>query len=236
MNEIKLSKRLQAVADAVPEGASLADIGSDHAYLPCFLSLAGKIRAAIAGEVAVGPYSSAKSQVDRLHLGDVVSVRLGDGLEVIRQGEVDVVVIAGMGGPLIADILQRGKEKLSAVRRLVLQPNVEAEGVRTWLVDHGWELRHESILEEDGHIYEILTAEPGNPHRPYVGTGRQGLLYGPFLMKERNSVFLKKWRLQLRHWKKIEKQMIQAAETEQLVQKKRQLRKRIAETEELLNE
>ncbi|HEX7064292.1 MAG TPA: tRNA (adenine(22)-N(1))-methyltransferase TrmK [Bacillales bacterium] len=235
MNKLKLSKRLDTVARAIPAGATAADIGSDHAYLPCYLCLENRISKAVAGEVAEGPYHSALSQVRKWNLTDRISVRKGDGLEVITPGEVDVVAIAGMGGKLIADILERGQSKLSGVSRLVIQPNVAGETVRLWFMTHGWRLRDETILEEDGKIYEVLVAERGDGHSPYRMAGEAGLRYGPFLMKEQNAAFRKKWRAEIAKWQRIEEQLAHAGETQEIMERKKRLRKKIDETEEILN-
>jgi tRNA (adenine22-N1)-methyltransferase len=233
MNEFRLSKRLETVASFIPKGAKLADIGSDHAYLPCYAYLHGYITKAVAGEVADGPLRSAKQQVERTGLKDVISVRKGDGLEVIKPGEVDCITIAGMGGTLIANILEAGKDKLSGVKRLILQPNVGAHIVRKWLMDHDWELIAERILEEEGKIYEVLVAEKGDGKRPYENIEEE-LLLGPFLLKEKNDVFLKKWRHELAHWKQIYRQLNEKAETESAVAKKRELEKKMKMVEEAL--
>jgi tRNA (adenine22-N1)-methyltransferase len=233
MNEFRLSKRLQTVASFIPKGAKLADIGSDHAYLPCYAYLHGYITQAVAGEVADGPLRSAKQQVERTGLKDVISVRKGDGLEVIQPGEVDCITIAGMGGTLIANILESGKDKLSGVKRLILQPNVGAHIVRKWLMDHDWELIAERILEEEGKIYEVLVAEKGDGKRPYVNIETE-LLLGPFLLKEKNDVFFKKWNNELAHWKQIVRQLKEKAETESAIAKKRELEKKIKIVKEAL--
>ena len=158
---VKLSKRLQTIADYVTKGSVVADIGSDHALLPVYLLQSGKCVSAIAGELNAGPYHAAKKQAASACLSHVLNVRQGDGLFVLTgKGEADTVTIAGMGGSLMRDILEAGRSagKLNGVQRLILQPNVGEEAVRRWLSEHHWFLLEETILEEDGKIYEVLVA------------------------------------------------------------------------------
>ncbi|MGI2293990.1 tRNA (adenine(22)-N(1))-methyltransferase [Paenibacillus sp. GXUN7292] len=158
---VKLSKRLQAIADYVTEGSIVADIGSDHALLPVYLLQNGKCSSAIAGELNAGPFHAAKKQAASAGLSHLLDVRQGDGLSVLTgEGEADTVTIAGMGGNLMRDILEAGRVngKLHGVRKLILQPNVGEEAVRRWLAEHKWYLIEEAIIEEDGKIYEMLVA------------------------------------------------------------------------------
>jgi tRNA (adenine22-N1)-methyltransferase len=205
---VNISNRLRKIAEHVPPGSAVADIGSDHALLPVFLALSGNIRRAVAGEIHDGPLQAARRQVARERLEAVVDVRKGDGLQVLDPGEADCIVIAGMGGHLISSILGEGKEKLDGVSRLVLQPNVGEDQVRQWLRDNSWHLVGEDILEEDGHIYEILVAEPAERHSgAFASLYREMelpggcradeetlLLMGPYLIREASGVFLRKWR------------------------------------------
>lgn len=232
VNELRLSKRLQTVVSFIPKGSVLADIGSDHAYLPCYAYLHGYITKAIAGEVADGPFRSAKQQVEKCGLSHVISVRKGDGLQVVAPNEVDCVTIAGMGGTLISNILEAGKEKLCAVKRLILQPNVGAHIVRKWLLENNWELVDERILEEDGQIYEVLVAERGHPYRPYTQLHVE-LLLGPFLLKERNEAFEKKWMMEMSHWRDVIEQL-KHAKTEEAIKKKQQFIETLRVVEEAL--
>src|SRR5690606_38515575 len=101
-------------------------------------------------------------------LGDVIEVRLANGLAAIETADgVTAVAIAGMGGPLIASILEDGKEKLVGVKRLVLQPNVHAKAIREWAAANGWSIIDEEILKENDKIYEILVLEPSTSHVSY---------------------------------------------------------------------
>ncbi len=187
--ETKLSRRLEAVASYVPQGARLADVGSDHAYLPLFLMEQGRIDFAVAGEVVQGPYQSARQNVEQAGQSDKISVRLANGLAAVElTDQVSTVTIAGMGGRLIADILEAGKDRLVSVERLVLQPNNREDDVRRWLVANDFQLVTEEILEENDKIYEILVAEKGN-----VDLTADQLRFGPYLLEEQSSTFQKKW-------------------------------------------
>lgn len=193
MEKTRLSKRLEAVASFVPEGARIADVGSDHAYLPLFLMESGRIFYAVAGEVVQGPYQSALANVVQAGQKENIKVRLADGLAAIEaEDRIDTITIAGMGGGLIADILQAGKDKLAGVERLILQPNNREDDVRKWLADNSFVLVAETIVEENDKIYEILVAEPGR-----MTLSVQELRFGPFLLEESSPVFQKKWQKEL---------------------------------------
>jgi tRNA (adenine22-N1)-methyltransferase len=205
-----ISKRLQTIARYCPQGARVADIGSDHALLASYLLVQGIASFVIAGELNEGPYQAALRQIQTLVSRDRASVRKGDGLSVLRPGEVDAVCIAGMGGQLIVSILTAGADKLEGVQRLILQPNVGEELVRRWLLENGWQLVAESILEEDGIIYEILVAERGEPAKPYEGKERsleELLRIGPFLWEEKSPILLKKWRQERDKWQRVLSQL-----------------------------
>lgn len=234
MNTDILSARLGAVARFVPRGSKLADIGSDHAYLPCFLAKKGMVPFAIAGEVVFGPFESARKQVQAEGLTSKITVRMGDGLDVLEHGEVDCITIAGMGGALITSILERGKEKLTAIKRLILQPNISAISIRKWLLNNNWELVEEEILEEDGKIYEILVAERGEPLKPYGTKLETELLLGPFLLKKKQAAFIKKWEIEKATWTKIIKQLEMAAPSSETNQKRQELFQKINWLEEAM--
>ncbi|MDU0201663.1 tRNA (adenine(22)-N(1))-methyltransferase [Paenibacillus sp. MAH-36] len=219
---VKLSKRLQMIADRVPVGSKVADIGSDHALLPTFLAQQGMIVFAVAGEVNPGPFEAATRQVLESGLSKKISVRSGDGLAVIEPGEVNVITIAGMGGSLMASILEAGKQKLEGVTHLILQPNVGEDQVRKWLLAEGWNLVAEAILEEDGKIYEILTATAGSAQdknsqealyaeRTLSGgivVSKERLLQmGPYLLEEAPEVWFSKWDSELKKLAMIEGQL-----------------------------
>ena len=184
-----ISKRLELVASFVPQGAILLDVGSAHAYLPIELVERGKIEGAIAGEVVVGPYQSAVKNVEAHGLEEKIYVRLANGLAAFEEADqVSVITIAGMGGRLIATILEEGLQKLANVERLILQPNNREDDLRIWLQDHGFHIVTESILEEAGKFYEILVVEAGQ-----MELSASDVRFGPFLSKEVSPVFVQKW-------------------------------------------
>ena len=184
-----MSKRLELVASLVPQGSILLDVGSDHAYLPIELVERGQIEGAIAGEVVDGPYQSAVKNVEAHGLKEKIQVRLANGLAAFEEADqVSVITIAGMGGRLIATILEEGLDKLASVERLILQPNNREDDLRIWLEDHGFQIVAESILEEAGKFYEILVVEAGEMH-----LSASDLRFGPFLSKEISPVFVQKW-------------------------------------------
>ena len=193
MNSVNLSKRLQVVADYVEKGARLADIGSDHAYLPCYLAQNERIDFAVAGEVVKGPYLNAVNEVTRLELEETVEVRLGDGLRVLKdEDRITAITIAGVGGPLIRRILEEGRQlnKRTGSETLILQPNVNEETVRQYLMNEHYRIVSETIIEENDKIYEIIKAEPTEQKPLYDDLD---LLFGPYLRKEKDPVFIKKW-------------------------------------------
>ncbi|GLC88588.1 tRNA (adenine(22)-N(1))-methyltransferase [Lysinibacillus piscis] len=217
MNAQKLSQRLQTVATFVPTGAIVADIGSDHAYLPCYLVQADIATAAIAGEVVKGPFESAVRQVQKEGLSEKITVRLADGLAAIKlEDHVDTITIAGMGGPLIASILEKHPEKLQTVTRLILQPNIHAKAIREWALSHQWAILDEEIIEEDDKIYEILVLQKGTMQLDEIE-----LLCGPKLIQRKAPAFVKKWQREQENWQRI-LQSIEGAEQTTDIETKRQ--------------
>ncbi|EOH62107.1 tRNA (adenine(22)-N(1))-methyltransferase [Enterococcus mundtii] len=212
MNHTELSKRLETVGRFVPEAARLADIGSDHAYLPVALMLKGKIDFAIAGEVVKGPFESAKRQVMKNGLSERIEVRLANGLEAIeKDDQISAITIAGMGGSLIRDILESGRQnqRLSGEERLILQPNIGEKTLRTWLKENNYQIIAEEIIEENKKIYEISVAEKKEQPIDY---SEKELMFGPFLLEEKNAAFSAKWQRELKQREVILEQLKNASE------------------------
>lgn len=235
MNEVNLSKRLKKVFDYIPKGSKLADIGSDHAYLPCYAVLNKRCVSAIVGEITEGPFNSARSTIRQSGLEGKVEARMGDGLQVLSPNEVDVITIAGMGGSLIASILENGKEKLEGVETLILQPNIGGHQIRNWLDKEGFPLIDEHILEEDGKIYEILIASKANPSNPYSDQKQKELFIGPFLMKHQNEAFKRKWEHEQKNFERILSQLQSAKHTEESTMKIKEVETKLEWIKEVLS-
>lgn len=195
MNEQTLSMRLERVAAQVPAGARLADIGSDHAYLPVALMRRGVLAAAVAGEVALTPFNAAVRTVRENDLQERITVRLANGLEALEpEDAITALSLCGMGGETIRDILQSGKARLSGRERLILQPNGGEQPLRQWLMDNDYRILFEEVLWENRFDYEIIVAERSGP----VVYSEQELFFGPLQMQARSPAFLRKWERMLR--------------------------------------
>lgn len=158
---MELSRRLMAVASAVTEGNRLADIGTDHGYIPIYLILKGIVPSAIAMDVNRGPLDRADAHIREYGLEDKIETRLSDGLAQLDAHETDTIVIAGMGGALMCEILGRGGHVIADGKELILQPQSELFKVRRFLHEHGYRIRSEQIVKEEGKYYFILQAIPG---------------------------------------------------------------------------
>ncbi len=161
VRRLVLSARLAAIAGYIPQGDVLADIGTDHAYLPIAVAERGLCTKVIATDLHKNPYQSACQAVLDSGLDDKIEVRLGDGLKPLQPGEAQTVVLAGMGGGTIVNILANASNVLASVSRLIMQPMADASTLRLWLVSHGWRLYEEQLIKENERIYEILVAVPG---------------------------------------------------------------------------
>ncbi len=181
---MKLSKRLDALAQLVPYGLKVVDVGCDHGFLPCIL-VQKEISPFIIGvDVHKGPYKAACRTVEAYGLTDCVDVRLGDGLLPVKPGEAEVAILAGIGGSTIKDILEQSPLVVEQLKRLILQPMTGEDVVRHWLTSHGWVIVAEEIIAEDGRLYQIIAAEKGQAKKlEDIEVG-----YGPLLIKKRHEL------------------------------------------------
>ena len=158
----ELGARLQAIASLVPDGCRcLADIGTDHGYIPVSLLTEGRIRRSVASDVGRLPLDHARRTAELAGVAaDALDFRLGDGLSVLSPGEADVIVIAGMGGDTIAAILEAAPWSRDGPL-LLLQPMSKAEILRRWLPANGYQVFAERLVQDRGVLYPILTVRGG---------------------------------------------------------------------------
>lgn len=231
MDANKLSQRLKVVADFVPQNSRVADIGSDHAYLPVYLMKQKQIEFGIASEVAKGPLDNAIQEIKAEGLSDRIDTRLADGLLSVQpEDRIDCVTIAGMGGTLIKNILENGKSHLSGDELLILQPNVGEDRLRNWLTNNQYEISDETILREDGHTYEIIVAKKTDKTVKYT---EQEIKFGPFLLKQHSNVFVEKWENEIERIEMVIDQM-NLAKHDKPVDKINSMKKEIEEIKEVL--
>ncbi|MGL4790592.1 MAG: tRNA (adenine(22)-N(1))-methyltransferase [Anaerotignaceae bacterium] len=155
---MEISMRLKTVAAQV-EFETVADIGTDHGYVPIYLLKTGAIKKAIACDVNKGPLMKATENIGKNILSNFIETRLGNGLEPIKENEVETAVIAGMGGMLICDILNNPVSK--TLKQLVVQPQLDIDKVRKHLHNMGFYIKNEEMLIEDGKFYTVINALKG---------------------------------------------------------------------------
>lgn len=193
------SKRLLAIAKAIAQhkqGAILADIGTDHAYLPCFLYDQGVIEKAYACDVAEGPLASSKQTIIANHMEGKIIPLLGNGLDPIVNEDVDMISICGMGGMLMIEILDAHNEMHN--HRFFLQANNGLAELRAYLAGHHFCIIDEDLVEDAHHIYEYMVVEKGE-----MALDEDDLLFGPINRQKKTELFRKKWQFELNVQKKI---------------------------------
>ena len=185
---IKLSDRLHIIAERVEKNKTMADIGTDHGFLPIYLLQSGKCKKAIAADISMPSLSKAIENA-RSILSDNgnFEARQGNGLEVLNCGEADTVVIAGMGGKLIRDILDADLEHTYSFSRFVLQPRIGQGILRKWLCEKGFRIINEDVVYEGSYIPEIITVlspskkKHGHVHclnEAFIGSSAAGSIAG----------------------------------------------------------
>lgn len=192
---MQLSLRLSAIADMVTTGNRLVDVGCDHGYLPVYLIQQKKIPSAIAMDVRKGPLSRAKEHIRQYGLEEYIQTRLSDGLENLKAGEGDTLVIAGMGGPLMERILTDGQSVRDSFSEMILQPQSDIPHFRRFIQSQGFQIVEEKMVEEEGKFYPMMRVVRTCPE----GDGNENLgseaapytleeAFGKFLLKEHNPV------------------------------------------------
>jgi tRNA (adenine22-N1)-methyltransferase len=198
---MKLSKRMEAAAAMVSAGNILADVGTDHGYIPIELVQRGIVPSAIAMDLREGPLSRAREHIKEQGLSERITLRLSDGVSALSRGEADTILIAGMGGELIIRILTDGAEICHSVRELILQPQSVIGEVRRYLRENGYRITDEDMVLEDGKFYPMMRVVPDASAQASAGGVSQTVadLYGPILLRKKHpvlSAFLERERAQ----------------------------------------
>lgn len=186
MKELVLQPRLRLLADMVPDGARLADVGTDHGYLPVFLLQKGRIAGAIASDIVSGPLQHARQTAAEYEV-EGIDFRLCPGLEAIKPEETDTIVIAGMGGETIQAVLEAAPWTKNSGHLLLLQPMTKVEFLRNWLTDNEYAFTDERLVFDKDHLYPVFAVRGGQqlplaPAQQYGGVLLDGdPLYGAYL-------------------------------------------------------
>jgi len=199
MELVKLSKRLLTVANMVTKGNVVADIGTDHGYLPIYLVQNNISENVIAMDVNKGPLNKASINIRQLHLEDKIDIRLSDGLDSLEKDEANTVTVCGMGGKLIAKILESGRNKISPDSELILSPQSEIQQFREYLLKNGYRIVKEDMLLEDGKFYIIIKCKLDSESRQSYNIEFEMLesktvqsdaflKYGKYLLEHKNDI------------------------------------------------
>lgn len=179
-----LSVRLQAIADCVPEGKIVADIGTDHAFLPCELVKTGRIPRAYACDIGQGPLDHARKTLEENNLTEAVDCILSPGLEKV-PADAEVAVIAGMGWMTAKEIMENDLHRLPSFDLIIVQVNREVASLRRWIMEQGFQITAEKLVH-DRYYYQVVCFRKAESPVSYSA---QELLFGPVLMKEKSPVF-----------------------------------------------
>jgi tRNA (adenine22-N1)-methyltransferase len=198
---MKIPNRIVEIASFIPDDCKMIDIGCDHCLLGIYMAKTRNIKNIIASDINPEPLLQAEHNLTKFGLEDTIKIRLGNGLEVIENNEIDTIVISGLGGNKIVEILNE-IEVFDSIKNIVLQPNNNIFEVRSWLTKHKFFISDEKIIEDNNNLYEILLFKKGK--RKY---SKKQLKYGPINLIDQTKLFHKKWNNQIEHLKQILKQL-----------------------------
>ncbi len=246
---LKISQRLKAVAAMVPEGSVLADVGTDHGYVPIYLLEQKKIPGAIAMDIRSGPLARAKEHIADYGMGDYIQTRLSDGVAALTPAEADTILVAGMGGGLVMHILGEGEAVCHAAKHIILQPQSELARVRAWLYLRGYVTEQEDMVKEDGKYYPMFRVhyEPDRECQfqaedekldAWIGEMAEeeqlGFYYGSGLLEMRHPVLKEYLHWEAEICKSIEKGLNKQSESERISARSRELVQQKARNREAL--
>lgn len=214
---VKISERLKTAAALVGAGNVLADVGTDHGYVPIYLLEQRKIPRAIAMDINRGPLERAKEHIRLYGMEDYIETRLSDGVAALVPGEAESILIAGMGGGLVMHILGDGEAVCRGAEELVLQPQSELERVRRFLDTGGYRIEAEEMIKEDGKYYPMMRVHYDPAEGKAVPEKREVFyLYGELLLERRHPVLLEYLEKERRLQEGIVKKLREQPRTEQI--------------------
>jgi len=196
---MKISKRLKVISNFIEDNSNVIDVGCDHALLDIYLFNNKKNIKLIASDVKEGPLLQAKKNIEKY--GCNIKVKLGNGIDTI-ESDTDTIVIAGMGGDTIIDILNNGRDKLDNIKNIVISPQSEWKKTRQFICNLGFYIENEQIIEDSNKFYLIVKFVKGN--KKYTD---KELEYGPILLKEKSNEFIKYYNILLEEKIKIIKKV-----------------------------
>ena len=200
-----LSKRLQAVADMVTPGYVVADVGTDHGYVPIYLVKNNIAPKAYAMDINEGPLQKAKQNIKKEGLEKEIDTILSDGMKGLKPDTAESVIIAGMGGELIVRILKESKVN-DTLSEMVLSPHRDVDLVRTYIIESGWHIERETMTIDAGKYYNVMKIMPGEESKKYNKTE---LMYGRHLLQEKNPILKEYLQKEYNKFKRIHEKMKQ---------------------------
>ena len=227
----RIGKRLHTVASMVPPCHTMADIGTDHGYVPASLALSGQCRHVIASDIAEGPCQAATETRNKYKLHNEMEIRMAPGLQGLRAGEAETVVIAGMGGATIVGILEESPEIAASVKTFVLQPMNAGGLLRRWLAQHGYLIAEEALCKENKHIYNIIKAVRGENKQDLSPLEAE---FGPCILEKKPALWQEYMEGKAEHYRRLLRQMT-ASPSAVNSAKYNDLKKLLAQVDELMN-
>ena len=216
---MELSKRLKAVAELVTPGMRLADVGTDHGYIPIYLTEAGVIPSAIAMDINKGPLERAKEHIREHGLEGKIQTRLSDGLKNLQMNEADCMIAAGMGGGLVIRILSEERDTAGSLKELILQPQSEIDSVRKYLTEEGYRIVAEDMVYEDGKYYPMMKAVPCMAGAGEIPYSEEELEFGRVLLQQAHPVLGQFLEREM----KIQNRSVSALESQESVRAKKRM-------------
>ena len=223
-----ISKRLQAVA-ALVSYPVVADIGTDHGYVPIYLHKIGKLQKGFACDVRKGPLDKARENILLYHAQDFIETRLGSGLVPLQPGEAETAVIAGMGGMLTIRILEDSPEVVATLKELILAPQLDVDQVRRYLHSIGFIIETEQMVKEDGKYYNVMRCIPGEEKYH----SEIDYLYGKRLLLEKEPLLKELLENEERRYRQVEEKL-QSSDTQTAQERLVQVQERLKHMREAL--